>query len=45
MPLKNGKSKEVIEYNIKELIASGYKQKVAVAIALSRSKKKRGKKK
>lgn len=45
MPLKTGTSKEVIDYNIKELIDSGYKQRQAVAIAMdSAKKKKKGKK-
>jgi len=52
MPLKKGKSKEVTEYNIKELVKSGYPGKQAVAIALQKagkssmaSKKKTAKKK
>ena len=40
MPMKNGKSKEVISYNIKELRKSGYKQDQAVAIALEHSRRK-----
>jgi hypothetical protein len=40
MPLKRGKSKKVIYYNIKELMRAGKPQKQAVAIALSKSKKK-----
>ena len=45
MPLKKGSSKEVINYNIKELIDSGYKQRQAVAIAMDNAKKKKKKKK
>lgn len=42
MPLKYGKSKSVISYNIKELLASGkHTRKQAVAIALSHAKKKK----
>lgn len=47
MPLRKGKSKEVISSNIKQEIASGKSQKQAVAIAYSKAgmsrKKKRGK--
>jgi hypothetical protein len=39
MPLKPGKSKAVVSENISELRHSGYKQKQAVAIALSSSRK------
>ena len=34
MPLHKGKSKKVIASNIREMKASGYPQKVAVAAAL-----------
>lgn len=34
MPLKSGKSKEVIAENIKELIAAGHSHEQAIAIAL-----------
>ena len=45
MPLKIGSSREVISYNIRELINSGYDRKQAIAIALNNAKKykKRGK--
>lgn len=35
MPLKKGKSRKVISYNIAELMRSGRPQKQAVAIAMS----------
>lgn len=34
MPLRKGKSKATIAYNIKELMRTGRKQKQAVAIAM-----------
>jgi hypothetical protein len=34
MPLKKGKSKQVVSYNIKEMMTSGHPQKQAVAAAL-----------
>lgn len=43
MPLKTGKSKGTVSYNVKELMASGRPQKQAVAIALSKAGKKKGK--
>lgn len=39
MPLKPGSDKATIAANIRELIASGYPQKQAVAIALSNARK------
>lgn len=49
MPLKKGKSKEVISSNIAELIRSGREQKQAAAIAYDKAgmskKKPKGKKK
>ena len=49
MPLKKGKSKKVVEYNIHEMVAAGHPAKQAVAAALhsagyKRKKKKGGKK-
>lgn len=34
MPLKKGRSKKVVSQNIKEMMASGYPQKQAVAASL-----------
>ena len=44
MPLKKGCSKKAIAYNIAELIRSGRPKKQAVAIALSKCRKKKKKK-
>ena len=45
MPLKSGKSKAVIDYNISELVKSGKRPDVAVAISMDKAGKKRKKKK
>jgi len=37
MPLRKGKSQEVLSANIAELIRSGYKYKQAIAIAYSKA--------
>lgn len=46
MPLKSGKSKAVISYNISEMVKAGHPQKQAIAAAFAKagmSKKKRKK--
>lgn len=45
MPLKKGKSKQVVSENVSELMKSGRPQKQAVAIAMSEAGKSTGKKK
>ncbi len=44
MPLHKGKSKKVVSENIKEMMASGHPQKVAVAAALNTARKSNGQK-
>lgn len=39
MPLKSGKSKKTISYNIKEMMDAGHPQKQAIAAALSNARK------
>ena len=39
MPLKKGKSKEVIKSNIKEMVAAGHPLKQAIAASLANSRK------
>jgi len=45
MPLKRGKSKKVISQNISELVHSGRPQDQAIAIAMDKAGKGRGKSK
>jgi hypothetical protein len=45
MPLKKGKSDEIVSENIRELIHAGHPQKQAIAIALKTAGKSRKKKK
>lgn len=44
MPLKSGSSKEVIQHNIREMVAAGHPVKQAVAAALRKAGKGRKKK-
>jgi hypothetical protein len=39
MPLQKGKSQQVISGNIREMVASGYPQKQAVAASLNQARK------
>ena len=39
MPLAKGKSKAVVSRNVKEMMDSGYPQKVAVAAAINTARK------
>jgi hypothetical protein len=43
MPLKSGKSKATISYNIKEMVNAGHPQKQAVAAAMNKAGKARNK--
>lgn len=45
MPLEKGKSRKVVSDNISELRHSGYPEKQAVAIAMSKAGKSKNKKK
>ena len=44
MPLKKGKSKKTVSFNVEELRRSGYPQKQAVAIALATARNERKRK-
>jgi len=45
MPLKSGTSKKTVSSNIKTEMAAGRPQKQAIAIALSKARESKGKKK
>jgi hypothetical protein len=45
MPLKKGRSKKVVRENIREMVRAGYPQKRAVAAAMKKAGKARGKRK
>jgi hypothetical protein len=45
MPLKRGKSKKVVNENIREMIASGHPRDQAIAASISEAGKSRKKKK
>ena len=44
MPLKKGKSKKAVSYNVEELKKSGYPQRQAVAIAMATARNQRKRK-
>ena len=43
MPLKSGKSKQVISSNIREMVRAGHPQKQSIAAALSKARGKKTK--
>jgi len=45
MPLKSGKSRAVISYNIREMITAGHTRRQAVAAALHKARKSKRKRK
>lgn len=44
MPLRPGKSKKIVSQNIREMVRAGHPQKQAVAAAMRKAGKSRGKK-